>query len=110
MDEYLDEIGFKVNGEEYWEIDEINEVEFDELFRLYRLFVPYDLALAGEELEIEAISSNPDSVLMFKPNKRNLKVEKRELHKNIGLNFKVIEGIYVKGQTIPPVEGAQVSI
>ena len=47
---------------------------------------------------------------MFKPAMRKLKVEKRELHKNIGINFKIIEGMFVTGSTVPSVPGAQVSI
>lgn len=47
---------------------------------------------------------------MFKPAMRKLKVEKRELHKNIGINFKIIEGMFVTGLTVPAVLGAQVSI
>lgn len=56
LDEYLDLVGLRVNGQDYYEFSDLNEVEFDELFRLYKVFVPYELASTGEELEIEAIS------------------------------------------------------
>ena len=97
LDEYLDLVGLRVNGQDYFEFSDLSEVEFDELFRLYKVFVPYELASlgVGEELEIEAISSDPSAPLMFKPAIRTLKVEKRELHKNIGINFKIIEGMFV---------------
>ena len=37
-------------------------------------------------------------------------VEKKELNKNVGVNFKVIEGMIIEGKTMPPVAGAEVTI
>lgn len=48
--------------------------------------------------------------MVFKPTSRELKAEKRELERNNGLNFKVIEGMLVEGRTDPPVSGVQVTI
>ena len=107
LDDKLDFIGLRVNGEDFWDFSDIDEVDFEELFRLYRIWIPYDFKKSSKkDLKIEAISSDPDSVLLFKPAMREITVSRVELHKNIGLNFRVIDGMFVQGQTYPAVPDA----
>lgn len=111
MDDNLSDLGLRVNRQEFWEFGEINDVEYEPLFRDFEVWLPYHfLEFDNQPLVIEPISSNQDSLMVFKPTSRELKTEKRELEKNTGVNFKVIEGMFVKGRTVPPVEGAQVTI
>ena len=56
-----------------------------------------DFLAESMELEISAVTRKADSTMIFKPAMRQLTVEKGEMHKNVGMNFKVVEGIFVEG-------------
>ena len=48
--------------------------------------------------------------MLFEPQTRSVKVDTKELDKNVGIDFKVEEGIFVQGETQPPISDTQVSI
>jgi len=95
MDEELDDVGLRINGEDFWDFEDLDEVDFEPLFRQYKVWVPYNLLDWGTPLTVEPISRKADSLLLFKPATKEVKMEKKELAKNVGVNFKVIEGMLV---------------
>ena len=97
LDEELDELGLRVNGHDFWEFAEMDYVEYEPAFRQYRVWVPMDFLAESMELEVSVVTSKADSLMIFKPAMRQLTVEAREMHKNVGMNFKVVEGIFVEG-------------
>ena len=90
-------MGIRVNGVEFWEFDELDEVEYEPLFRQFKVWVPYDFLSVSSDLEVQPISRRSDSAILFKPTTKTFKVEPRELNKNVGFNFKVLDGIFVEG-------------
>ena len=93
----MDNLGLRVNGHDFWEFAEMDWVEYESAFRWYRVWVPMDFLSESMDLEISVVSRKADSNLIFKPAMRQLTVESREMHKNVGMNFKVVEGIFVEG-------------
>ena len=96
LDDELDNIGLSINGQDYWEFEDISEVDFEPLFRSFKMWVPHELLKTGT-IEIKAIRSDDDSALVFKPATKSLELDNRDLDKNVGINFKVIEGMFVQG-------------
>ena len=88
----------------------MDDVDYEPLFRAYKLWLPYELLASSLNLEVEVISNKADSTMLFKPPTRSHTVEKRALVNNVGLNFKVMEGIYIEGATQPAVADVQVLV
>ena len=67
----------------------MDEVDSDSLIRQFKIWVPYGFMLDSNDLTIEVISNKAGSTMLFKPESRIVKVDKKELDKNVGINFKV---------------------
>ena len=72
-------------------------VEYEPAFRQFRVWVPMEFLAESMDLEVSAVTRKADSLMIFKPAMRQLTVEAREMHKNVGMNFKVVPGIFVEG-------------
>lgn len=70
LEEELDDIGIRVNGIDYWELEDIDEVPFEPLFRQYRVWIPYKVISESKDLEIQATSSKSEAPVLFKPQSR----------------------------------------
>ena len=49
----IDDIGFRVNGEEFWELDDVSEVDFEPLFREFKVWIPYRVFEESNEISEE---------------------------------------------------------
>ena len=112
IDEYLDDIKFRVNGTDHEIKDgDIEEVDFEPTFRTYKLWIKYDVFKEFKDyLEVVPYSTQPDSNLIFKPPIRVQEHQKKEPERTSSVNFKVVEGMFVQGQVHPPVANVTVSI
>jgi hypothetical protein len=103
-------VGLRINGENFWDFEDMDEVDFEPLFRQYKVWIPISLIEKINPITVEPISRKADSHLLFKPAMKEMQMEKKELNKNVGVNFKVIEGMIIQGKTMPPVAGVDVII
>ena len=110
IEDQLDDFGLRVNGKEFFDFEDMDEVDQEPLSRKYKIFVPYSYLDDSNDLTVEAISSNTESSMLFKPNKRTVTIDKKELDKSLDINFQVIEGVFVKGKTDPPISDVKVMI
>ena len=67
MDEEIDDLGIRVNGVDFWDFEDFDEVEFEPLFRQFKLWVPFHFIAKQRDLEIQAVSRRSDSAIIFKP-------------------------------------------
>ena len=110
IEDQLDDFGLRVNGKEFSDFEDMDEVDQEPLSRKYKIFVPYSFLDDSNDLTVEAISSNTESSMLFKPNKRTVTIDKKELDQSVDINFKVTEGVFVRGKTDPAISDVQVTI
>ena len=67
------------------------------------MWIPYEF-IEESPLKISPISSQENAPLVFKPEFRMHNItDVKETYRNVGLNFKVIKGMFVEGKTIPAI-------
>ena len=42
IDEFLDYVGMRVNGQDFWEFEDMDEIDSEPLSRKYKIWVPYE--------------------------------------------------------------------
>jgi len=110
IDEIIESIKMRVDGEEF-PISEIEDVEFEETFRQYKVWVPY---YKFNKLEmnfiVEPVVTGHTRPLILKPEHKELELSRIEPWLSNHVHFKIVQGMFVEGKTTPPVESATVSI
>ena len=107
----LDDVGLRVNGQDFWEFEDLDEVQYEPFFRSFRIWIPFTVFEEGSrELTMSPVSSRKGALIFFKPPTKEHVYDKRDMAVNSGFNFKVIEGMLVQGRIEPPLPGVQVQI
>lgn len=55
----------QVNGQEFWEFEDMDEIDQQALSRHYKIWVPYALLSKSNDLSIQLISQKSDSTMLF---------------------------------------------
>ena len=110
--EGLDHLVLHAFGQEF-EFDDIQEAQYDELFRDYKIWIPANIIdRKDEDPWIYPVVKNPDLALVSKPARKLNEFETRNdlLKDNMHYHFKLIKGMFVSGQTTPPIPDTLVSL
>ena len=87
---------------------------FDESFREYKVFVPYEKFKKVKKVEIDLkvvpMIDSLDQPFILKPEIKDIKLSRIEPELTNNVHFKVIKGMFIEGKTTPSVPTATVTI
>lgn len=97
IDEILPLIKMNVSGEQY-PITEIKDVEFEENFREYKVWVPYERFKKLEmDFVVEPVIAGQTRPIVLKPERKEFMLSRIEPMLTNHITFKVVEGMFVEG-------------
>ena len=86
-----------VSGEQY-PITEIKDVEFEENFREYKVWVPYERFKKLEmDFVVEPVIAGQTRPIVLKPERKEFMLSRIEPMLTNHITFKVVEGMFVEG-------------
>ena len=110
IDDVIDSIKMRVNGEIY-PLSDVEPSLHEESHRSYKVFIPFEKFTKYEEnFTVEPYVDGPTYPLILKPDYKEIMVSKAEPEVTNHVHFKVVQGMFVEGKTIPPVSDAIVTV
>ena len=100
----------RVNGDIY-PLADVEPSKHEANHRTYKVFIPFEKFSKYEEnFNVEPYVDGSTYPLILKPDSKEIMVSKAEPEVTNHVHFKVVEGMFVEGKTMPPVADAIVTV